>query len=464
MSSDTLGLIRSGCPGIAWPAVPPADAAQALAFQFQLELSQWYSPERLRELQYRQLDILLRHAYATVPYYRERWSGLYDPAVPLTPERFSRLPVLTRGSLQQNFEALKSTAPPAEHGPPRAVRSSGSTGTPVRVLKTPLTDLMWQNALLREGLWHRRDFTGKVAAIRHGVPPGETPGWGPAMAAVFEAGRMAQLPVSASVEVQLRWLEEQQPDYVQTFPSNLAELARLALARGARLTRLREAWTVGEVVTPELRTLCREAWGVKVVDAYTTEEVGYLGLQCPDHEHYHVQSEFAAVEVIDTRGKACQPGHVGPVVVTPLHNFAMPLVRYVLGDYAEAGGQCACGRGLPVLSRIMGRVRNMLVTAAGQLYWPSFGTRRITEIAPVLQHQLVQKDLDLIEVRLVTARALTSEEEQAVRQRIQSRLPVPFEVRFVYVSEIPRSASGKFEDFMSEVAVPGANLPGGSPP
>jgi phenylacetate-CoA ligase len=119
---------------------------------------------------------------------------------------------------------------------------------------------------------------------------------------------------------------------------------------------------------------------------------------------------------------------------------------------------------LPVLSRIMGRVRNMLVTAAGQLYWPSFGTRRITEIAPVLQHQLVQKDLDLIEVRLVTARALTSEEEQAVRQRIQSRLPVPFEVRFVYVSEIPRSASGKFEDFMSEVAVPGANLPGGSPP
>jgi phenylacetate-CoA ligase len=271
---------------------------------------------------------------------------------------------------------------------------------------------------------------------------------------------MALLPVSNSVEVQLRWLEEQQPDYLQTFPSNLAELARLALARDTRLARLREAWTVGEIVTPELRALCRDAWGVKVVDAYTTEEVGYLGLQCPDHEHYHVQSEFIAVEVIDTRGKPCRPGQVGPVVVTPLHNFAMPLVRYVLGDYAEAGPACACGRGLPVLSRIMGRVRNMLVTASGQLYWPSFGTRRLTDIAPVLQHQLVQKDFDLIEVRLVTARILSPEEEQAIRRRILSRLPAPFEIRFVYLNEISRSASGKFEDFMSEVAARGAGLPG----
>ena len=443
---------RSVVPGIGWPAIPGKEPAALLALQFQLERSQWLEPDRLRELQFRQLGALLRHAHGTVPYYRERWHGRYDPREPPTAELFSRLPLLARSDLQSNFEALSSTDFPAAHRPLTEARSSGSTGMPVRVLKSALTQLLWRAALLREHLWHRRDMSGKLAVIRHGVKAGPLKDWGPTTRNIAVTGPSVLLPTSVAVDAQLRWLEKEQPDYLLTYPSNLYELLRLSLERGTRFPCLREARTLGEVVTPELRALCRDAWGVPVVDAYSAQEVGYFGLQCPDHDHYHVQSESVMLEVVDTQGKACAPGQVGLVVVTPLHNFAMPLVRYVMGDYAEIGQPCDCGRGLPVLSRIMGRVRNMLVTAAGERYWPSFGTRKLTNIAPVLQHQFVQKSHDLIEARLVTAAPLTRNQEDELRQHILSRLPGGFHMNFVYCQQIPRSANGKFEDFMSEIA------------
>ena len=88
---------------------------------------------------------------------------------------------------------------------------------------------------------------------------------------------------------------------------------------------------------------------------YTCQEAGYLALQCPDYPHFHVQSENVLLEVVDDVGQPCGPGEVGRVLITSLNNFATPLIRYELGDYAEVGAPCPCGRGLPVLKRIMGR-------------------------------------------------------------------------------------------------------------
>jgi phenylacetate-CoA ligase len=449
--NDPVNQIRSTLPGIVWPAVPAREGAAALALQFQLERSQWLTSEQLRELQFRQLDVLLRHAYGTVPCYRERWRGLYDPARPLTPEAFSGLPVLSRSELQSQFDALKSTGIPADHGPVGESRTSGSTGAPVRVLKTGLVQLLWQAAVLREHQWFQRDLDGKLAAIRQGVANGETDGWGPATDAIYRGGRSATLNIRADVDTQLRWLLAQQPDYLLTYPSNVAELAKASMASRAPIPRLREVRTFGEILVPETRELCRKAWGVPVTDAYSSDEAGYIALQCPRHEHYHVQSESVLLEVLDERGTPCAPGSTGRVVVTTLHNFAMPLVRYELADYAEVGESCACGRGLAVLRRIVGRVRNMLVAADGKRYWPTFGSAGLADLAPVLRQQLVQKSVGSIEVRLVTARPLASEEETRLRGHILAKLPVPFEIRFSYHDALPRSAGGKFEDFISEV-------------
>jgi len=452
--NDPVSLIRSAVPGIVWPAIPDQEGAASLALQYQLEHTQWLAPAQLRELQFRQLEVLLRHAHETVPYYRERWRGLYDPTRPLAPEAFSRLPLLARSELQAHFDTLKSNRIPAAHGPVAESRTSGSTGMPVRMLKTALIEFWWRVLTVRDHRWHRRNLSGKLAAIRHRAVEAETEGWGPATDTVFAAGRSATLPISTGIDAQLDWLARQRPDYLLSYPSNVAELARRSLARGARLPGLREVRTMGEALGPEVRGLCRQAWDVPVTDVYSSDEAGYIALQCPDHEHYHVQSEGLLVEVLDEDSQPSSPGRIGRLVVTTLHNFAMPLVRYEIGDFAEAGEPCRCGRGLPVLTKILGRSRNMLVLADGTRYWPAFGSAGLAELAPILQQQLVQKDFHTLEARLVTARPLAPAEEERLRRHIQARLPASFAIRFSYCDAIGRSNGGKFEDFVCELTIP----------
>jgi phenylacetate-CoA ligase len=215
---------------------------------------------------------------------------------------------------------------------------------------------------------------------------------------------------------------------------------------------LREVRTVGETLTPELRAACEAAWNVPIVDTYSSQELGYLALQCPESGFYHVMAESVFVEILAADGTPCAPGDTGRVVATSLHNVAMPLIRYELRDYAEAGGPCRCGRGLPTIARILGRTRNMVRLPGGAQRWPLVGFGRFRDIAPIRQYQFVQRTREAVEARFVTDRPLTGEEEARLAGVIQAALGYPFRLTFTYFEgEIPRGPGGKFEEFVSEV-------------
>lgn len=451
---------RSSVFGVTWPGLPGRAGIAMLALQYQLQQSQWWPPDVLREHQFRQLQVLLSHACETVPFYRDRLGEAgFAPDRRLTADTWARIPLLGRAEIQEAETALLSTRLPSAHGKTYALSTSGSTGRPVTVTGTAVVQLFWYAFTLRDHLWHRRDMTKKLAVIRalsegKATYPKGARGrsWGPATASAFASGPSAVLSITTTVANQALWLERESPEYLMTYPSNLLHLARHYRERGMTLPNLRGIETFAEVLQPEVREACREAWGIPVVDMYSAQEVGYMAFQCPDHEHYHVQAESALVEVLNDQGNPCRPGELGRVVVTPLHNFATPLIRYEIGDFAEVGEACSCGRGLPVLRQIVGRVRNMLTLPSGDKLWPSFGTRTFPDIAPIAQHQFVQKSLETIEAKLVTKRSLTAEEEEKLRAHILSRLPFPFKLIFTYHDEIPRSAGGKYEDFLSEVS------------
>lgn len=452
MPAEFLFTPRSAVNGIVWPAIPAAAGATMLALQFQLEQTQWWPAEVLLQHQFAQLKHLLLHAFETVPFYRERFNACgFDPKADLSSENFAKLPLLTRKDIQEAGENLASTRVPPEHGQAREGRTSGSTGTPVRFLSTEITRSFWQVFTLREQLWHHRNFNAKYAVIRMLPENAILQAWGPATEVAFATGPGVFLKIEMPVSEQVARLKEHQPDYLLTYASNLQALARYCWENEIRLPNLKEVGSIGEVVTKELREDCKLAWGVSLVDIYSTQEVGYIALQCPEYEHYHVQSENVLVEVLNQDGRPCGPGETGRVVVTSLHNFATPFIRYDIGDYAEAGGPCPCGRGLPVLKRIRGRQRNMLVLPSGGRIWPVTGCREYADPRLLRQFQFVQKSLEEIEVRLVTGRALSATEESGLRELILSSLGHPFKLEFVYCDEIPRGPGGKFEDFRSEL-------------
>jgi phenylacetate-CoA ligase len=374
-----------------WPRVHAAPDAALLALSFQLEQTQWWPAERLLEAQLLQLRALLRHAYAHAPFHRARMAELdFDPYADFGWDDFARLPRFTRRELQQNGENLDGRKLLAGHGEFLAATSSGSTGLPVSFYSTGVTRLMWQALTLRDHLWRRRDFSLKLASIGDFAQAMDLPNWGNPVASVAPTGAAAVFPIEEPAARQVAWLLEQKPGYVLTYATNLDALLRHCAARGIRLPGLREARSFAESLPPYLREFCRDTWGVPLTDMYSSREAGYIALQCPESPVYHVQSENLLLEVLDAHGRACEPGQSGSVVLTVLNNFATPLIRYEIGDVAVPGTRCSCGRALPVLERVIGRVRNLLTLPDGEQRYPDFGVDFYGALEPVSQFQIVE--------------------------------------------------------------------------
>ena len=361
---STATDVPSAVEGLSWPALPNQQKLFTLAVLYQLEKSEWWPAERLKEYQFRQLEQLLRHAGETVPFYRDRFRAAgFDAAAPLTSESWQQIPLLTRSDVQENFPSLRSSALPKSHGRTIEVSSSGSTGTPVKVIKSALTHVFWNAFTVRFHLWNGDDLTKKYGSIKTQKTPSVAtypkgasgPAWGSPI--VFETGPAVGLNLNAKVHEQAEWLQRTKPNYLLSYPSILEALAKHCLHNGIDLPSIQRVHSMSEVLRPEVRRVCKAAWGVEISDMYSTEETGYIALQCPESRQLLVQAEGAYVEILDERNRSCSPGEVGSVVVTPLHNYAMPLIRYVVGDFAEVGGAAACGRGLQVIERVLGRTR-----------------------------------------------------------------------------------------------------------
>lgn len=455
-NSNSLYLPNSVVPGIAWPAIAGPEGAAILSILQQLEQSQWWSGKQHEELQFKQLSILIHYASENIPYYRERIKAAgIKKGEPVTPEQWQQLPILTRNEVQEAGPELFSQNVPKEHGSILEVASSGSTGTPVRIKATGISMLMWKVFTLRDHFWHRRDLSKKLAVIRYSnndstKPPegSSAKNWGTATQGLFNTGPTVMLNINSNLSEQAEWLIKHDPHYLLTYPTNIKALCQYFQEHNLKLNNLLEVRTLSEALNPDTRDLCREVLNVPLVDIYSTQELGYLALQCPETNNYHIQSENMLVEVINEKGIPCKPGETGRVIATPLHNFATPLFRNDINDYAEVGDHCSCGRGLPTLKRIMGRVRNMVHLPNGEQHWPILGYKEIWKIANINQIQTIQHSSNDIEVKLVTKETVNKDQEQKIKQKIQQSLGHEFNIRFTYVDKISRAANGKYEEFM----------------
>ena len=444
---------------LAWPPFIAAQPASLLDVLAGLKQSQHWPAAKLARGQQAQLTLLLEWAANNVPHYQDaEWTAKKLGELKRAPKAFwdiwRTLPILTKAELRSEGTRMNAREVPRPHLPLGKTITSGSTGIPVEVGSTGITRLIWNALTMREILWRRRDFKKRFGAIRYlpkslRDPRGTmSPSWPQPVAQIYSSGPFGIIHVGLPIDVLAAWLRRFDPHYLITHPSVAASLLDELGDPSAKPPSLEEITFVAEPLPPVLEACLAEEWGIRSSEYYSANEMGYIALRCAEHRSLHVQSEAMVVEIIDEAGNPCNAGEAGRVVITPLHNLVTPLIRYELGDYATVGEPCACGRELPVIQQILGRVRNLVQTPDGRRYWP-VNLGKFRSMTSIRQAQYVQCALDTIQLRAVLNQPLTEEEHNQAVEFVRKALGYPFRVEIVPVNEIERGPTGKFEEFLS---------------
>jgi phenylacetate-CoA ligase len=211
--------------------------------------------------------------------------------------------------------------------------------------------------------------------------------------------------------------------------------------------------TGGQTVPDGAREMVADRLGARLVALYGCEEVGAIATECPVAPHYHVAAENVLVEILDDDGRDVRHGERGRVVLTGLYNYAMPFIRYAIGDVALAGtGPCRCGRSLPVISQVEGRTRNAFIFRDGTRIWPRGRlVRQMRGYVPFVQYQLVQLDYDRIELRYVPDGSDRVPDLEGLTAYAREAFHPSVTISIAPMDVLPLGAGGKFEDIISLV-------------
>jgi len=448
------------------PAPPSASAAQTWTIHQELGRSQWLAPAEVERLQLAKARLLLKHCLRNVPYYRERLTAA--GAVPedlSTMEDFRRLPLLPRRTFQERFADFHADALPPDTVRAGEYATSGTSGVPVRVSTTNVTNQWWMALHLRDLEWTGVDPRGSLASVRFiGASVGEEelkryregvtlPGWFPGPRPLIETGPLHVMDIHQDPRLQLAWLRRVAPDYLLSYASNLDFLAGLVREGGERLPSLKAVQNISETLTDEIRARVEAAFGVPVKNAYSCGEAGYLASPCPQGRGLHAHAESVILEVLDEHDRPCVPGQSGRVVLTALHNYLTPLVRYEIMDEAVMGDSpCPCGRGLPLLAEVRGKVRSLFRLPDGRVKHAGGLAKGLPHLGGMIQHQIVQRAVDHFLVRVVPNRAWTPDHPERVRRLVREHVEAPVRVDVETYERLPLSPGGKLLDVVSELA------------
>jgi phenylacetate-CoA ligase len=370
-----------------------------------------------------------------------------DAVVQAAYSSFKQIPIIDRPGIQNRMRDLENLSVQGAFRKTGSLSSSGSTGRPMESPRSAASLELFQALNRRLYRWHQQSPDEKAAFIRQPIPEGvrHVPSWTQG----FGHGAGVVIDLMLPHEKQLQILIREQPKYLVTFPSNLRQLLVASERQRKSPRSLQSVGLMAEFVPNDLREACEAKWHVRTFATYSSSELGPMAFSCPERpREYRVMSENILLEIVDDAGKPCAPGQVGRVVATSLLDPLRPLIRYAIGDYAEAVSSVD---GRARVGQIYGRSRNMFIRPDGSRVWPYFRTQAIADMREVEQWKLIQTEPGAICVQLVTSSPLSDSHKAKICEIAGEHLPEGTRVTLEFVTEIPRAASGKFEDFECRV-------------
>lgn len=429
----------------------------ALRYYDQLRRTQWLHPDQVRDLQARRLRALIKHAYRHVPYYREMLDRLaIDPKEIRSLEDLQRLPVLTKEDIRNNlhFDLMSDTHDKSKMLP---VTTSGSTGEPLILYadKTQL-EMRWATTLrniewtgYRFGdrqvrLWHSTLGMSRLQAFKERLDALLT------RRRFFPAFEMNESTIGRYVE----FLREKRPALIDGYAEAFNLIGNYLKENHVDGIRPKGIISSAQTLSDDSRAIIEQAFHAKVFDKYGSREFSGIAHECEAHHGHHVNAESYIVEILRD-GRPALPGETGEVVVTDLTNYCVPLIRYALGDLATATDeQCPCGRGLPLIGSIQGRMQAIIIGTNGCFLPGTFFAHLLKDYGHILkQFQVVQERLGAIDFNVVKGPRFSEASLQKILALFRRHLGDDIEIDVHYVDQIALVRTGKHRHSVSKLKI-----------
>ena len=441
--------------GVLFPLQERLKHHDTVRVRSEMEVRQWWLQERILEVQRDRLRRLLVEAGRKVPYYRDLFaSKSFDPESVNSIADLQRLPFLTKAIIRDNSDALR-----AEDADGLArFNTGGSSGEPLIFY------------IGNERVTH--DVAAKWRATRWwdvDIGDREIVVWGsPIELGAQDRVRLLRdalmrtelLPAfemsDARVDQFRARIRKVRPRMLFGYPSAISHIALHAEKRGVRLDDLgvRVVFVTSERLYDHQREVIERLFGCPVANGYGGRDAGFIAHQCPSGS-MHITAEDIVVEIVDDDGEVLPPGQAGEIVITHLATRDYPFIRYRTGDIGVLGTEtCSCGRGLPVLKEIQGRSTDFVIAVDGTVLHGLSLVYIVRDLTGVQSFKVIQENLQLTRVQLVTNASFDREDEHRIVEGFQRRLGASVRVEIEHVAAIAAEKSGKFRYIVSNVRNP----------
>lgn len=418
--------------------LPVGDAFEGGGFMRclrQYRREQWLSAQQLRQLQSNRLSDLLGYARDAVPFYKEVSAKSNDPF-----DDIKQFPILTKTGINENIDRL-ITLPKEQL---IAESSSGSSGIQGVVYMEKAAQASQRAMQLLWFEWSGYRIGDSILQTGMTLQRGLVKG---AKDFLLNTAYISAFNLDfAGIEAVLREVEKNPRRYLFGYASSLYVLAQAAIDLKITTVKFNHAVSWGDKLFPHYREKIKQAFGCETLDTYGCTEGAMIAAQCSEGQ-YHLSVNQCYIEIVDDDGQSLPAGALGKVLATRLDNYAMPLIRYYLGDLAEMesddGKACACGRQSPLLRRVVGRDTDIVLTGSGKRMIVHFFTAIFEHIPEIKQFKVVQDNLDEITIQYIPGKNFTQKALAEAEEKIHKHLEEKFPIRWTETNEILPTKSGK---------------------
>ena len=443
-----MDIYKHICKNIVIPAWAAWEQTPYLNYLSYLEKSQFFSEEKIREVQWSKLKLLLNHAYQNCRYYKERFDNEHiHPDDIKSFDDFRHIPILTKSEFLEHHSDL--IAPNVDKY--MTFLTSGSTGKPLTGFWNKECAEFKRACTVRSNLWTGYLLGERVYCL-YGNPERELKGFNK-LKAKFRRHALDRIEIFDMLQITdksmlkfIKKMEKSPPSLLWGHAHGLYLLANFCEKQGISNIVPKGMYSAGMILHDWEKEKVEEVFHCKLQNRYGCEELGLLATECKEQKGLHINTDSHYIEFLNKDGTPVAPGEHGFVIITDLVNYAMPFTRYKLEDIAVLSNeQCPCGRAQPLIKKIEGRIADFLISPEGQLVSGISLTDHFAgQIPGVAQIQIVQDKINLLRLNIVKNNKFDEKSEQIVSHLVREFFGERMQFEYSFVDRIPQGKTGKY--------------------